>query len=204
MFDYNNCLDFFLDFNDIKKLKKYILKSSYYKSSLNDKLNKALIIKTSLYISLLFFLLLLFKIYLFFIEIHQILYFNNTVFNSALFIELFFKAFIIFILCFFIFIYLNKINNSYLISHEIERLNLFIGENKFYLSIKDIKIVNNKLELLINFSDIDTIFLYDEYIIFTNNKKLLCVIKCNDTVIKRTLGIKLQENFKKQILIKEI
>lgn len=204
MFDYNNCLDFFLDFNDIKKLKKYILKSSYYKSSLNDKLNKALIIKTSLYISLLFFLLLLFKIYLFFIEIHQILYFNNTVFNSALFIELFFKAFIIFILCFFIFIYLNKINNSYLISHEIERLNLFIGENKFYLSNKDIKIVNNKLELLINFSDIDTIFLYDEYIIFTNNKKLLCAIKCNDTVIKRTLGIKLQENFKKQILIKEI
>ena len=204
MFDYNNCLDFFLDFNDIKKLKKYILKSSYYKSSLNDKLNKALIIKTSLYISLLFFLLLLFKIYLFFIEIHQILYFNNTVFNSALFIELFFKAFIIFILCFFIFIYLNKINNSYLISHEIERLNLFIGENKFYLSNKDIKIVNNKLELLINFSDIDTIFLYDEYIIFTNNKKLLCVIKCNGTVIKRTLGIKLQENFKKQILIKEI
>ncbi len=204
MFDYNNCLDFFLDFNDIKKLKKYILKSSYYKSSLNDKLNKALIIKTSLYISLLFFLLLLFKIYLFFIEIHQILYFNNTVFNSALFIELFFKAFIIFILCFFIFIYLNKINNSYLISHEIERLNLFIGENKFYLSNKDIKIVNNKLELLINFSDIDTIFLYDEYIIFTNNKKLLCVIKCNDIVIKRTLGIKLQENFKKQILIKEI
>ena len=204
MFDYNNCLDFFLDFNDIKKLKKYILKSSYYKSSLNDKLNKALIIKTSLYISLLFFLLLLFKIYLFFIEIHQILYFNNTVFNSALFIELFFKAFIIFILCFFIFIYLNKINNSYLISHEIERLNLFIGENKFYLSNKDIKIVNNKLELLINFSDIDTIFLYDEYIIFTNNKKLLCVINCNDTVIKRTLGIKLQENFKKQILIKEI
>lgn len=204
MFDYNNCLDFFLDFNDIKKLKKYILKSSYYKSSLNDKLNKALIIKTSLYISLLFFLLLLFKIYLFFIEIHQILYFNNTVFNSALFIELFFKAFIIFILCFFIFIYLNKINNSYLISHEIKRLNLFIGENKFYLSNKDIKIVNNKLELLINFSDIDTIFLYDEYIIFTNNKKLLCVIKCNDTVIKRTLGIKLQENFKKQILIKEI
>lgn len=204
MFDYNNCLDFFLDFNDIKKLKKYILKSSYYKSSLNDKLNKALIIKTSLYISLLFFLLLLFKIYLFFIEIHQILYFNNTVFNSALFIELFFKAFIIFILCFFIFIYLNKINNSYLISHEIERLNLFIGENKFYLSNKDIKIVNNKLELLINFSDIDTIFLYDGYIIFTNNKKLLCVIKCNDTVIKRTLGIKLQENFKKQILIKEI
>ena len=185
-------------------MKKYILKSSYYKSSLNDKLNKALIIKTSLYISLLFFLLLLFKIYLFFIEIHQILYFNNTVFNSALFIELFFKAFIIFILCFFIFIYLNKINNSYLISHEIERLNLFIGENKFYLSNKDIKIVNNKLELLINFSDIDTIFLYDEYIIFTNNKKLLCVIKCNDTVIKRTLGIKLQENFKKQILIKEI
>ena len=204
MFDYNNCLDFFLDFNDIKKLKKYILKSSYYKSSLNDKLNKALIIKTSLYISLLFFLLLLIKIYLFFIEIHQILYFNNTVFNSALFIELFFKAFIIFILCFFIFIYLNKINNSYLISHEIERLNLFIGENKFYLSNKDIRIVNNKLELLINFSDIDTIFLYDEYIIFTNNKKLLCVIKCNDTVIKRTLGIKLQENFKKQILIKEI
>lgn len=204
MFDYNNCLDFFLDFNDIKKLKKYILKSSYYKSSLNDKLNKALIIKTSLYISLLFFLLLLFKIYLFFIEIHQILYFNNTVFNSALFIELFFKAFIIFILCFFIFIYLNKINNSYLISHEIERLNLFIGENKFYLSNKDIKIVNNKLELLINFSDIDTIFLYDEYIIFTSNKKLLCVIKCNDKVIKRTLGIKLQENFKKQILIKEI
>ena len=204
MFDYNNCLDFFLDFNDIKKLKKYILKSSYYKSSLNDKLNKALIIKTSLYISLLFFLLLLFKIYLFFIEIHQILYFNNIVFNSALFIELFFKAFIIFILCFFIFIYLNKINNSYLISHEIERLNLFIGENKFYVSNKDIKIVNNKLELLINFSDIDTIFLYDEYIIFTNNKKLLCVIKCNDTVIKRTLGIKLQENLKKQILIKEI
>ena len=204
MFDYNNCLDFFLDFNDIKKLKKYILKSSYYKSSLNDKLNKALIIKTSLYISLLFFLLLLFKIYLFFIEIHQILYFNNTVFNSALFIELFFKAFIIFILCFFIFIYLNKINNSYLISHEIERLNLFIGENKFYLSNKDIKIVNNKLELLINFSDIDTIFLYDEYIIFTNNKKLLCVIKFNDIVIKINLGIKLQVNFKKQILIKEI
>lgn len=204
MFEYNNCLDFFLDFNDMTKLKKYILKSSYYKGSLNDKLNKALIIKTSLYISLLFFLLLLFKIHLFFIEIDQILYLNNAVLNLTVFIELFFKAFIIFILSFFIFIYLNKMNNSHLISHEIERLNLFIGENKFYLSNKDIKIVNNKLELLINFSDIDTIFLYDEYIIFTSNQKLLCVIKCNDTVIKRTVGIKLQENFKKQILIKEI
>lgn len=203
MSNYTTTIDFILDLNDIKKLKKYILKSSNSKSFLNNKLNKSLIIKTSIYTSLLFFMLLLLKAYLF-IGGSSMFSINYLIYNIAAFIEIIFKIFIVFISSFFIFSYLNRINNSYLISSEIEKLNLFLGENHLYLSKKDIKISNNKIELLFSFSGIDNISLYKEYIFFSNNQKLLFVIKCADKTLKRTISIDLEENFKKQILIKEI
>lgn len=203
MSNYNNVVDFFLDSNDIKKLKRYILRSSYYKNFLNNKLNRNLIIKASICVSILFFMLLFLKACLF-IGINPMLSINKLVYNIAAFIEIFFKIFIVFIFSFFIFSYLNKINNSYLVSTEMEQLNLFLGKNHFYLSKENIKIFNDKLELLFNPADIHTISIYKEYIFFSNNKKVLFIVKCTDKFLRRTLSIDLEEIFKKQILIKEI
>lgn len=198
----NNHLDFSISSDDIDNLKKHILKSNYYKNLLTNKSNKNIIMKTSLLVSLIFFILILFKVYTF------VSFDSSTIINGSLcvviFFELCFKIIALFICVFFILGHLNKKNSLYLICKEIENLNIFLGNNTFNLTQDSIEISNNRVELSLTYSDVHDISLYGEYILFLKNNKIIFMIKCNNKLIRNSLAVKLEQKLKKQILIKEI
>lgn len=203
MDNYITTLDFIITPKNIENMENYISESIYYKNSINSRICKPLIIKFSIYISLIFFGLLFSKVYLFMnIDFHWSI--HSFLYNITILSEFFLKVFIALISSSSILIYLNKKNNSHLVSLEYNKLNLFLGENKFHLNKHYIKIINNKISLCIPFSHIDSISLYNEFIFISKKKKLMCIIKCDDKNIRNKLIIHLEEALKKHIFIKEI
>lgn len=203
MYNYITTINFTINSKNIEDIKGYISQSSFYESSINFKICKPLIIKFSIYISLIFCALLFLKVYLF-MNVNILWSIHSFLYNTTILLEFFLKIIIIFIISLFILTYLNKKNNSYLISLEYAQLNLFLGKNKFYLNKHHIQMVNNKISLSIPFNDIDYISLYNEFIFIFKNKKILCIIKCDDKNIRNNLSIHLEEALKKHIFIKEI
>lgn len=203
MYNYITTLDFTINSKNIKDIKGYICQSSYYKNSINSRLCKTLIIKFSIYISLIFFALLSLKVYLF-MNIDILWSIHGFLYNITILLEFFLKVIIVFISSLFMLIYLNKKNNSHLISLEYTKLNLFLGNNKFSLNKDYIQIMNNKISLYIPFSDIDSVSLYNEFIFISKNRKIICIVKCDDKNTRNNLIIHLEEALKKHIFIKEI
>lgn len=203
MHNYITTLDFTITSKNLENIKSCISKSSYYKNSINSRVFIPLIIKFSIYISLIFFTLLFLRICLFMnINIHWSIY--NFLYNITILSEFFFKVAIVLTLSLFVLIYFDKKNTSHLISLEYDKLNLFLGQNNFQLNKHCIKIINNRMSLSIPFSDIDSISLYNEFIFICKNKKLMCIIKCDDKDTRNKLSIHLEEGLKKHIFIKEI